>query len=227
MVKKRMNYLLISMILLLIGCSFIASVWAEEPPLFQFKPGSNSLILQIVNSSRFELFFLKVSLDKPKDINWLCLADEVQVPRVPAQNQGQPLEVGLNFVVAEGYTEKPVDLTLKFQDAGGNSWPFPIQIKVAHNLPTRYALHQNYPNPSNSKTTIRYDIPVSRVVTLKVFNLLGQEVRTLVNEKKSAGRYSVTWDGRNNSGGLVASGTYFYVLESEKFIQVKKLTFIR
>ena len=234
MVKKRMNYLLISMILLLIGCSFIASVWAEEPPLghwsnglrpsFQFKPGSNTLILQIVNSSRFELFSLKVGIDKPGDINWLRLEDEARVSRVPAQNQGQPLEVGLNFVVEEDFNEKPVDLTLKFQDAGGNSWSFPIQIKVAHNLPTRYALYQNYPNPSNSKTTIRYDIPVSRVVTLKVFNLLGQEVRTLVNEKKSAGRYSVTWDGRNNSGRQVASGTYFYVLESGDFVQVKKMT---
>jgi len=86
MVKKRMNYLLISMILLLIGCSFIASVWAEEPPLFQFKPGSNTLILQIVNSSRFELLSLKVSIDKPGDINWLRLEDEAQVSRVPAQN---------------------------------------------------------------------------------------------------------------------------------------------
>jgi len=159
MVKKRMNYLLISMILLLIGCSFIASVWAEEPPLFQFKPGSNTLILQIVNNNRFELLSLKVSIDKPGDINWLRLEDEARVSRVPAQNQGQPLEVGLNFVVEEDCTEKfeescgPANLTLKLQDAVGHSWSFPIMIQVADNLPIRYALYQNYPNPSNCRTT--------------------------------------------------------------------------
>ncbi|MCK4328974.1 T9SS type A sorting domain-containing protein [candidate division WOR-3 bacterium] len=231
MVKKRMNYLLITLILLLIGCSFIASLWAEEPPLFQFKPGSNTLILQIVNSTRFELLSLKVSIDKPDDINWLRLEDEAQVSRVPAQNQGQPLEVGLNFVVKEDCTEKfeescgLTNLTLKFRDAVGHSWSFPIMIQVADNLPTRYALYQNYPNPSNCRTTIKYDVPVNtRMVTLKMFNLLGQEVRTLVNGKKAAGRYSVTCDGKDNSGGLVASGTYFYVLESGDFIQVKKLT---
>ena len=225
MVKKGMNFLLISMILLLIGCSFFASVWAEEPPLFQFKPGFNTLILQIVNSSRFELLSLKVSIDKPEDINWLRLEDEAQVSMVPAQNQGQPLEVGLNFVVEEDCTEKLTNLNLKFQDAVGHSWSFSIMIQVADNLPTRYALYQNYPNPSNCRTTIKYDVPVNtRIVTLKVFNLLGQVVRTLVNEKKSTGQYSVTWDGKDNSGGLVASGIYFYVLKSGDFIQVKKMT---
>jgi len=133
--------------------------------------------------------------------------------------------VGLNFVVGEDCTEKPVNLTLNLQDSLGHSWSFPIMIQVAFNLPTRYALYQNYPNPSNYKTTIKYDVPVNtRMITLKVFNLLGQEVRTLVNGKKSPGRYSVAWDGKDNSGGLVASGTYFYVLESGDFIQVKKMT---
>ena len=224
MVKKRINYLLISMILLLIGCSFIASVWAAGPPLFRFEPGSNSFFLQIVNSYNLDLLSLKIGLDKSEGIDWLKF-EELEIPRVPAQNLDNPLDVELHFMVGEDYNENPVNLTLNLQDSLGHSWSFPIMIQVANNLPTRYALYQNYPNPSNCRTTIKYDVPVNtRMVKLKVFNLLGQEIRTLVNEKKSAGHYSVTWDRKDNSGELVASGIYFYVLKSGDFIRVKKMT---
>jgi len=98
-------------------------------------------------------------------------------------------------------------------------------IEIPDYISSAYLLKQNYPNPFNHWTTIEYEVPAdSRMVTLKVFNLLGQEVKTLVNEKRVTGRYSVTWDGRNSSGRQVASGIYFYVLKSGDFIQVKKMT---
>ena len=78
------------------------------------------------------------------------------------------------------------------------------------NLPTSYALGQNYPNPFNPTTTIQYDIPASgsqKLVTLKVYDVIGREVATLVNETKVAGSYQVTFNASR-----IASGVYFYKL---------------
>ncbi len=93
--------------------------------------------------------------------------------------------------------------------------------------PSVFWLGQNYPNPFNPATTIRYNIPVNSEVTLKVYNLLGQEVRTLVNGIQNKGRYIVQFDGTN-----LASGLYFYVLEGtsaegQKFTDVKKMVLVK
>lgn len=99
-------------------------------------------------------------------------------------------------------------------------------ISVDENLseiPSQYALKQNYPNPFNPVTTIRYDLPLSGDVTLKVYNLLSEEVVTLVQGQKNAGRYIVTWDATH-----VASGIYFYKLQvGDDLVQTKKMLLIR
>jgi hypothetical protein len=77
-------------------------------------------------------------------------------------------------------------------------------------IPETFALQQNYPNPFNPVTTIRFDLPVSSQVKLIVYNILGQEVRTLANDVYSAGRHYVLWDGRNHLGHTVSSGIYLY-----------------
>ncbi|MEW6511437.1 MAG: FG-GAP-like repeat-containing protein [Bacteroidota bacterium] len=81
-------------------------------------------------------------------------------------------------------------------------------------LPTVYTLQQNYPNPFNPSTTIDYDLPAASNVTLTIYDILGREVATLVNEMKGAGRYSMRWDGRTQHGLPVASGVYFYRIEA-------------
>lgn len=85
-------------------------------------------------------------------------------------------------------------------------------------IATGYSLSQNFPNPFNPTTVISYQLPVTSTVTLKIFDLLGREVATLVNEEKSAGSYEVHW----NAMGF-ASGVYFYQLQSGEFVQTKKL----
>ena len=89
-------------------------------------------------------------------------------------------------------------------------------------IPTEYALHQNYPNPFNSNTMIRFDIKENGKVTLIVFNLLGQEVATLVDNEISAGTHAISWD----ASGL-PSGIYLYKLEAGDFRAVKKLLFLK
>jgi len=99
----------------------------------------------------------------------------------------------------------------------------PVQVgESGLERPANFALFQNYPNPFNASTTIRFDIPASGVVSLKVYNLLGQQVATLVNEVKQPGRYKVVWDASGQ-----ASGVYFYRLRSGEFAATRKLAIIR
>jgi uncharacterized delta-60 repeat protein len=88
--------------------------------------------------------------------------------------------------------------------------------------PSHYWLAQNYPNPFNPSTTIEFTLPKSTFVTLKVYNLLGEEVATLIAEQRSAGIHKLNWDARG-----LASGVYLYRLEAGEFVQVKKLILMR
>ncbi|MCB0729344.1 MAG: T9SS type A sorting domain-containing protein, partial [Ignavibacteriae bacterium] len=94
-------------------------------------------------------------------------------------------------------------------------------------VPESYALRQNYPNPFNPTTTIRYDLPEDGFLTIRIYNLLGQAVRTLYRGNQSAGFHSVMWDGSNERGQTVASGIYLYRLESRQFIRTMKMTFVK
>jgi serine protease AprX len=80
-------------------------------------------------------------------------------------------------------------------------------------LPSSIALEQNYPNPFNPSTRIPYDVPAPGTVTLRIYDILGQEVRTLVDETRAGGRYTSIWDGTSTSGMRVATGVYIYRLE--------------
>jgi len=101
--------------------------------------------------------------------------------------------------------------------------------QIRTEMPDKYFLNQNYPNPFNPSTNIKFNIPKTSYVTLKIFNMLGQEVAELVNEEKQPGVYEVNW----NASGF-ASSVYFYKLiakdiatHSNQFLEVKKLILIK
>ena len=94
-------------------------------------------------------------------------------------------------------------------------------------LPRVFAVHQNYPNPFNPVTTIHYELPRSSEVRLVIYNLLGQEVRTLLNSPIEAGRHQVVWNGSNDSGVIVASGIYIYRFEAEDYSRVMKMILLK
>jgi len=93
--------------------------------------------------------------------------------------------------------------------------------------PKSTKLAQNFPNPFNPSTTIKFDLKEKGFVTLKVYNVAGQLVRTLVSGERDANSYTVTWDGKNDRGGAVASGIYFYKMETKDFSQTKKMVMLR
>jgi len=91
----------------------------------------------------------------------------------------------------------------------------------------RNELSQNYPNPFNPVTTIEFSLAHGGYCELKIFNVSGQRIRTLVSESKQPGRYKISWDGRNDRGTAVTSGIYFYRLKAGSFVSVRKMIILR
>lgn len=94
-------------------------------------------------------------------------------------------------------------------------------------IPDEYSLSQNYPNPFNPSTSIKYALPVEGMVSVKVFNMLGQEVKTLVSEVKNAGTYNLTWNGTDNSGSSIASGVYIVRIQANDFVMSRKMVLLK
>ena len=94
-------------------------------------------------------------------------------------------------------------------------------------MPDVFALHQNYPNPFNPVTNIRFDVPENSMVTMVIYDLLGQKVKTLVNYEMNAGFHSIQWNGTNDHGKPLASGMYIYRINAGGFHAVKKLVFMK
>jgi len=93
--------------------------------------------------------------------------------------------------------------------------------------PDHFTLFQNSPNPFNQETLIKYTLPEDGPVRLSIYNLLGERVRTLVDEMHLPGEHEVRWDGRNEQGKEVASGIYFYKIETATLTDRKKMIVIR
>ena len=111
--------------------------------------------------------------------------------------------------------------------AGGIDAITNIEIGALKPMPTEYALGQNVPNPFNPSTTIDYRLPEAGDVQLVIYNLLGQEVRTLVQESMDAGFHSVIWDGKDEFGKQVASGIYIYRMSVGDFSQVQRMMLLK
>ena len=95
-------------------------------------------------------------------------------------------------------------------------------------LPKTFELSNNYPNPFNPSTTIQFAVPHAAEVTLDIYNVLGEQIRTLVDhEQRSTGRYSVVWDGKDRNGNIVGSGMYFYRLETGQVALVQKMLLLK
>ena len=94
-------------------------------------------------------------------------------------------------------------------------------------IPTEFSLYQNYPNPFNPSTNIKYALPQNSFVSIKVYDMLGREVKTLVSSELSAGNHSVVWKGDDNNGHSVSSGTYIYRIHAGNFVQTKKMILMK
>jgi hypothetical protein len=93
--------------------------------------------------------------------------------------------------------------------------------------PARFSVSQNYPNPFNPSTVIEFKMPHPGFVSLDIFDVAGRKVRTLVSDYRGAGAQKVGWDGRDDEGGLVSSGVYFYRVTAAGFREARKMVLLR
>jgi len=106
-------------------------------------------------------------------------------------------------------------------------------ILLSYNLPTTYQLDQNFPNPFNPSTTIYYQLPADSRVSLKIYDILGRQVNTLVSDQQVAGYYTIQWDATNSGGLKVSSGVYIYRIEASSvngqgsFNNLKKMLLLK
>ena len=94
-------------------------------------------------------------------------------------------------------------------------------------IPDVYALQQNYPNPFNPITTLRYDLPEQANVNIIIYDMLGRQVRTLLNQTQDAGYRSVIWNATNNYGKPVSAGVYLYQIQAGEFVQTRKMVLLK
>ncbi len=147
----------------------------------------------------------------------------------------------IGFVEGKGTTTEPQSYSYTDNDVstgtytyrlkqidydGTNNYSNEVTIAVG-SMPTNYALSQNYPNPFNPTTAIQFQVPKTSLVTIKIYDLIGQEIKTLYNGQVQQGRYTVEWNGLNNNGIQMSSGTYIYRIVSNDFVQSMKMILMR
>jgi hypothetical protein len=106
-------------------------------------------------------------------------------------------------------------------DCSGNA------LSIEEWIPTEYVLAQNYPNPFNPSTVISFSLPEYAQVSLLVYDVKGKVVSTLVSDALSPGVYNYNWNGKNIDGQNLSSGIFFYILETDSYLQKRKMVFIK
>jgi hypothetical protein len=102
-----------------------------------------------------------------------------------------------------------------------------ITFSINESVPDKFILHDNYPNPFNPTTSLNYDISQSGYISLVVYNLLGESIRTLVSDYQDSGSYTVIWDSKNDQGVRVPSGIYFVNMVSSNYLLNQKVLLIK
>jgi hypothetical protein len=208
------------------------------------------LTVDLANFAEVKGYGLSVSFDG-EVLEFLRVASEsdllgtgeLATPQVISQSAGEVAIAGYGDVAREG----SLGLSLVFRTKteiensfvevkagevrdgsyGVNTVALPAAVQI-QTRPEAYTLANNYPNPFNPATTIKYALPEAALVKLEVYNVVGQVVRTLVAQHQNAGRYVVQWDASNDHGQSLSSGIYFYRLQAgSQFLEVKKMLLLK
>jgi hypothetical protein len=102
-----------------------------------------------------------------------------------------------------------------------------LETIISREIPLDYSLKQNYPNPFNPITTLRYNLPEDALVNITIYDMMGRQVKTLVNGSQRAGYKSIQWNAKNNQGQPVSAGLYLYTIQAGEFVQTKKMVLLK
>lgn len=142
-------------------------------------------------------------------------------------NPGEFIVVGIPFELSDPSEVVVEDIIIA--DENNNAMQ-KVEFEILYDNPAvvlDYTLYQNFPNPFNPATLVRFSVPMDEFVIIKVYDMLGQEVTTLYSENVKAGTYTVNWDGLDYNGKLVSSGSYIYSMTAGEFKQSKKMILIK
>jgi hypothetical protein len=134
---------------------------------------------------------------------------------------------GIQYVYNGNYDNNAWEITDQFAIKFTTGPTYAVPEKESQVVPSSYVLYQNYPNPFNSQTVIKYRISQPGMVTLDVYNVLGQRIDRLVDRRQVAGDYTIAWDGKTDTGVDAASGIYFYRLHTGDFTKTRKMVLIK
>jgi len=217
---------------------FLVNAVDEPPAVFNLHfPANNST----VTTDSVTFFWANTFDVDPNDkISFtfeLSLQPNFSENLISAPNQTDScLKIGMNGMAKTAYfwRVKATDsdgLVTWGSQSEATPWSFVLAAASVSDysagVPTTFALFQNFPNPFNPETTIRYQLPVPGHTQLKIYNPLGQEIRTLFDSEQPVGFYQLRWDGKDNQGFKVGSGIYICQLRTEQSIAVKKMVVIQ
>ena len=138
--------------------------------------------------------------------------------------KGKDISFNLDFNIRDAVT---IQVSYEFINADNN---IVGSGYIAHKLvpiPTEFALKQNYPNPFNPNTTINYDLPKDAFVNIVIYDILGREIKSLVNQNQPAGYHSQVWNSKDKQGREVGAGIYFYQIQSQGNIKTRKMVLLK
>lgn len=141
-------------------------------------------------------------------------------------SQWAPVENAIYDAMTQTFTAEPEEVNSYYAVFSSAGSVTSLQSELSA-IPAEFVLRQNYPNPFNPTTTISYNIQNSAMVSLSIFNILGQEVRQLVNEFKESGSYQITWDGHDSLGEALPSGFYIYQLKVGNKTETRRMLMMK
>ncbi len=220
-----MYKIIIVVLLMLLAPVF---VWADSASMIELKPGINEITIKVANNCDIDLQSICVIVNEEDMPDGLHIFSNLQYINVPAKSKtkdGLLLRIEVNNDAAPGLYQIP----FKIQDKANHSWSHKLNAELNTSKPGKYALLPNYPNPFNANTQISYFLENNQQqqTQLVIYDLLGKQIRTLVNKKQAAGTYNVIWDGKDEQGNDVATGIYFYKMCSGSFTKTRKMTLLK
>ena len=138
-----------------------------------------------------------------------------------------------DVLIVTGVAIGSATITVNADDGNGGtvSDDFTVSVEAvsvdSEQIPLQFAFHQNYPNPFNPVTTLRYELPENGLVTITIYDMLGKQEKTLINQTQDAGYKSIIWDGTNEYGKPVSAGIYLYQIQAGDYISTKKMGLLK
>lgn len=194
----------------------------------ELKPGMNEISIKVLNNSNVDLDSLHVVMKKEDLPEGLFNSKSSQQIELTAKSKSAN-GLLLHIEVDENATAGVYMIPFTLRDKSNHSWHFTLTANLESTEPKTYSLLQNYPNPFNFNTRIEYVLANNqeKKTQLVIFDLLGRQVRMLVNKRQPAETYKIIWDGTDDFGNQVTSGVYFYKITSGTFVKIKKLVLLK